>query len=486
MTLDSSSIRHLHDLCQHVDDGVNEDITSRIETAQRRVCDDLSRSGGYVDALGEPEIHREREAELAAIQRPAFDGGAAPVTSLYGIDASSTQPREFLNGVTVGLAAAVCSMLGDGDETIERRSRLVSSVYYRDGVDVDLSGGTVHDGGDQAVDLEIVGEGRRQSGMTDWVRTSALALAEGRHAVQVADTVDGPLLFDGGIYPQYPLYEYAFARNASDRGQAAALSETSSHAVAQEAAQLRIDAIDAIADTGYPVLGITKTTQSSMLVNALEAKVAGLRDSPPIPWGSDSQFLGEALYSEEPDEFTWTTWFEQTKIAIDPVREALAGFEYGSNRNASDYRRAFFYVRIPQPEGVLFRVETPRFLIDTPEKRIRLQAFALREIAEAHGLPMVVQRADRQARISKHTERQLFGSFSMPMVRDYNRDVRFGPGPFANRRLLEELVSDTSGDESEPGIEDARESTPSEQDSTDYESSTNRGHSEDTEETTHD
>lgn len=414
MVLDSGALRGLETLCTHIGQVVDEDMDARTSAARDRFRTDLVRSGGKITALDDPEVYHATEAQLVTHPRT--------YENQYGIDGSTVPPRKYLDGMVVGFATASCAMLGSGDEDIETRTRIVGSVYHRTD-DINLDEGRLADG-NQTIDLKLVGEGKRQSGVEDWVRSTALGLAEGRHARAVAANLDGPLFLDGGLYPAYILPEVGFARRHAggdlDHGEGALKSVSAGI----ETIQGYVDAIATVVDGGYPIIGVTKTLRTSMMVNALEAKMEGITDAGPVIWSEDSQFLGQVLYTDEPNEITFTSWFEQTGLLADDEHEPLAGFEFNTGETARDYRRAFFFVRLPTE--TVFRVEAPRKVVETREDRARIQMLALRELADARGPPMVIQRADDQARITKTAQHRLFDQIDQAgIVRDYNRDVRF-------------------------------------------------------------
>ena len=139
------------------------------------------------------------------------------------------------------------------------------------------------------------------------------------------------------------------------------------------------------------------------------------------------QLVAEVLRSEDLDGFTYTSWFVSTGLGmgtgdaelLDPVADSL---EHGT---PDQYRRAFFFVRLPRSEFLL-RVEAPLLFVIEEETRREIQFKALSEIARRRDVPYAVTRADRIARITtenRESMRRLLDS-SQPSM-DYNWDGRW-------------------------------------------------------------
>src|SRR5699024_4866086 len=123
------------------------------------------------------------------------------------------------------------------------------------------------------------------------------------------------------------------------------------------------------------------------------------------------------------------SWFVSTELAagqlgdtevLEPFAEEL---QFGE---PADYRRAFFYVRLPKQEFV-FRVEAPLlFILDDEETRDEIQNKVLKEIARRRDVPQAVTRADRIAGISQGNRKTIRGVLdsSAPSM-NYNWDGRW-------------------------------------------------------------
>jgi hypothetical protein len=231
--------------------------------------------------------------------------------------------------------------------------------------------------------------------------------------------------------------------------------------LAASAIQSRVDAIDTLASRGLPTLGFTKTLRSDDIVESLSAKTEGVDDASRIPWDDDSQFVSALLADNEPDHLTFTSWLVRSHQRVyGNDLEPLGGFPMPSDREARDFRRAFFFVQLP--DNIVLRVEAPLMLVDSSEGRLRLQQLALAHIAEAGDVPFAIKRADDRARISREARRHLVGLIGgTEEVGDYNTDRRwgFGGGP----SLAREPDVVTPDHNSEQTDEEGTDESPTEQ-----------------------
>jgi hypothetical protein len=207
-----------------------------------------------------------------------------------------------------------------------------------------------------------------------------------------------------------------------------AFEEIEEMGLAASAIQSRVNAIDTLASRGLPTLGFTKTLRSDDVVEALSSKRKKIDDASRIPWDDDSQFVSALLADDEPDHLTFTSWLVRSHQRVYGTDlEPLAGFQMPDGREPRDFRRAFFFVRLP--DDIVLRVEAPLMLVDAKEGRLRLQQLALAHIAEASDVPFAIKRADDRARISREARRHLVGLIrGTEEVGDYNTDRRWGFG----------------------------------------------------------
>jgi hypothetical protein len=377
----------------------------------------MGTDGGEITALDSPEVYRRPEAELVRY-RGHYD-------SWYGIDASTVRPQDFQNGLITSAATAICAMLGDGDPAVESERSIVGAVYCDiDGVEFSEQELQT---GDVTVELETVRAAVVPRELRRWVGATARVPAECRHSERVADRIDGPLFLDGSLYPMSVLPSVQFARAINQQRSTSQLVETEQLGTAAKAIQSRVNAIGTLMERDLPVVGVVKTISTSRVVDSLRKKAQSAENSPLFPWAEDSQFLADVLYHEEPQHLSFTSWLVRTHRdpgARGEQVEPLGGFDIPKGFDATDFRRAFFFVRLPR--GIVFRVEAPYGQVDTPSKRAEMQMFALGAIAEANGAPMVVDRADELARVPNDVRDYLTDVLEVTEpVRDYNRDERF-------------------------------------------------------------
>lgn len=410
-----SDFEALEAMFEHIAETVADEADRR--SARGIFREWMGADGGEITALDSPGVYRRSESELVQY-RGRYD-------SWYGIDASTVRPQDFQNGLITSAATAICAMLGDGNAVIESERSIVGAVYCDiDGVE--FSERELQTG-DVTVELETVRATVAPRELRRWVGATARVPAECRHSERVADRIDGPLFVDGSLYPMSVLPNVQFARAINQQRSTSQLVETEQLGTAAEAIQSRVNAIGTLMKRDLPVVGVVKTISTSRVVDALREKVQS-RDEPPLlPWAEDSQFLADVLYHEEPRQLSFTSWLVRTHRAPGTRGEQvepLGGFDIPEGFEATDFRRAFFFVRLPR--GIVFRVEVPFGQVDTPSKRTEMQLFALGAIAEANGAPMVVDRADERARVPNDVRDYLTDVLDVTEpVQDYNRDERF-------------------------------------------------------------
>jgi len=410
-----SDFEALEAIFEHIAETVAEEEDE--QTARDIFREWMGVESGEITALDSPEGYRRPEAELVRY-RGRYD-------SWYGIDASTVRPQDFQNGLITSAATAICAMLGDGDPTVESERSIVGAVYCDiDGVE--FSERELQTG-DVTVELETVQTTVAPRELRRWVGATARVPAECRHSERVANRIDGPLFVDGSLYPMSVLPNVQFARAINQQQSTSQLVETEQLGTAAKAIQSRVNAIGTLMERDLPVVGIVKTISTSRVVDALRQKVQLSDDPPLLPWAQDSQFLADVLYHEEPRHLSFTSWLARTHR--DPGTrgeqiEPLGGFSIPDGYEPMDFRRAFFFVRLPR--GIVFRVEAPYGQVDTPAKRGEMQMLALGAIAEANGAPMVVDRADELARVPNDVRDYLTGILDVTEpVQDLNRDERF-------------------------------------------------------------
>ncbi len=410
--MDRSAFGITKQLCEHIDESVPRETASQTEYARRRFAA-LDREGGQVVALDSPVCMKTKTADLGTWSEDPWP------EHTYGLDASTTTPIEFNNGLLFDVAYAKLGVVGAGaDRALERRGTIRTVVHFEDDESrfypqtFETDEGRIN-GAVLAFRGPASTNGARDVARS--VSTVAQRLAEGRHAAAHADELDGALFIDGSVYPLGVLYWLML--EAVGRSSMPADWEKP-----REIATHYIDLIDAQYEKGLPVLGIVKTSMTNQLLDALEAKIGES-----VPWQRDHQFVSEVLRDDSLNHLTYTSWFvhEQTEIdnrSFEMLSTVADRLRHG---DPPEYRRAFFYVRLPKTGGVL-RVEAPLLMVEDGERREAVQRKALCEIARRGDVPRAVARADRIARISPDNRDRIRDLIaSTESYHDYNEDGRW-------------------------------------------------------------
>lgn len=418
--MDRSAFGVVRQLFEHIDESVPGEPTSQTEYA-RRLFSLLGRDGGQVESLGEVNCMKTRTADLGTWNEDPWS------EHTYGLDASTTRPIEYNNGLVVDTANAKLGVAGtSGNRSLERDGTIRSVLYFDDEDSRFFS--KTFEGDNGRVDGEVIsfpGTADRTSDVTRWISTAAQRLAEGRHALTCVEKIDGALFVDGSVYPLGVLYWLML--ETVDR-----MPVPSTWEVPQEIAENYVNVIDRLYEKGLPVIGVVKTSMTGQVLDALEAKIEthNLTDSDGfrlnVPWRRDHQFVSEVLRDDSLNHLTYTSWFVH-KQAIDnrPFEMLSTVADALDHGEPVDYRRAFFYVRLPKTGGV-FRVETPVLLLGDDDQREAIQRKALKEIARSGDVPRAVKRADRIARISSDNRETIKNLIiSAESDYDYNQDGRY-------------------------------------------------------------
>ena len=416
--MDGDALSIVRNIFNHIDTNIPRDITPQAEYA-RSLFDELSRDGGRVTALDTPEYQKTRIDELGTWTGDPWG------TPTYGLDASTTRPLEFNNGLIVDTAYAKLGVSGANvDKRIEETGTIETVVYLAD------SESTLY--AEQFETDRITGEvvqfppTDRSATLSKSVASAAQGLAESSHAAAHVDHLNGLLFIDGAVYPLGVLYWVLL-------DQVGRTTPAGTWDKPGEIVRNYIDVVDTQYEKGYPVVGVVKTSTISQLLDALDSKLATNHVTtdnggrPDVPWTRDHQFIAEVLRDDSLEHLTYTSWFVHKQAPVNG--ESFELLEPFSNDLAHgepvDYRRAFFYVRLPKT-GDILRVETPRLMIDNEDTRDQIQYKALKEIAQTQDVPRAVGRADRIARISRDN-RDTIRDFltTADYAHDYNWDGRW-------------------------------------------------------------
>ena len=399
-------------------------VTDTVEHDARTVLREaFEETSGYIELLDDPfQIYADDRHSLAELP--------LEYESVYGIDAGTTRPESYTNGLVIDIANAKVAMLGEGSDDIERAATIVGAYYHKDD-NIELGEQTLRSG-DLTCKLLSVEPSQTRS-LREQVSVRARTMAEGMHAETIAPQLDGPLFRDGSIYPMALRQTLLFAKGLAVEG-GADLTGTAGKAQEKEIVDRYIHAIDAQYENGYPLIGIVKTMSTDQLVSAVEQKLLKQHDEVNLPWNRDDQFLSSALYVEDPETVTFTSWLVETVLNQNGREiEPLEGFDLADPDNPQLYRRAFFYVRLPTT-GTVFRIEAPLMMVLSEDDRRSIQRLVLNRMVRAGDTPEVVKRADDRARIPQQTAKTFKERFlrDMHAVKGYNRDGRYEQYSYEN------------------------------------------------------
>lgn len=416
--MDSEALGVVRRLFAEVDAAVPRDSDSQAAHA-RQLFRLLERDGGGVTPLDEPSYQRTRIDELGTWTEDPWPGAT------YGVDASTTRPLEYNNGLVIDTAHARTATTGSGaDRTVEQSGR-IAAVAYLDDDDSVLHTETFD--GDR-ITAELVNFpqlAEQPRNISKSIATVAQRLSESRQAVDSLDAVDGTLFLDGSVLPLGVIYwvllDYAGQRSPAGTWDLPA-----------EILDNYIEVIDRQYERGQPVVGIVKTSSTSQVLAALREKIArhDIRDDGrrlSVPWVRDHQMMAEVLRQDDLDYLSYTSWFFNRGQEIGGKRyEVLEPrADQLSHGDPADYRRAFCFVRLPKT-GDLLRIEAPYLMVEDEETREQVRLKALKEIAQQRDVPLAVHRADRLARISSENREVIRGMIERTESSyDHNWDGRW-------------------------------------------------------------
>jgi hypothetical protein len=379
----------------------------------------LDRPGGNIAPLEPPAIKHELVEDVLDWDDPW------PVT--YGVDASTTRPLQFSNGLLLGAANAKLGISGRTDRANLTKESTLTTVVYFDNDEFAISDiGSEYDSVDSHI-FRFPTIASRQRDLEDWVTGIARTYAEGWHARRLLDDIDGPLLIDGPLYPSRVLLWTMFAQTPDARETPLDFWPDMIDDIVTN--YLRV--VEGQARADLPVAGVVKSPTSTQVVSAIEAKAPADIDTP-LRWGNDNLFFSEALYN--PDDWygdagaviSHTSWLVQRQLtpaqaddAFVPL-EGLDGIEFHRG-DAAEYQTAFFYARIPLQNTVI-RVEAPLMMVRDETERERIQRKLLAEVAATRSIPFAIEAADEAATISRENRQRLRRDLQhATAVRTYNQ-----------------------------------------------------------------
>lgn len=417
--MDSEAISAVKEMFASIDDAVPRGETSQTARA-RELFALLDHDGGQVKPVTKPEFTRTRLEELGTWNEDPWSGAT------YGVDASTTRPLEYNNGLVVDTAYAKTAVAGDdSNHSIERGGQITGVVYHDD----DES--TLHSQSfnSEHVNTELVPfpeSAEDPKNIETSVATVAQRQSESRQAIDSLDDVDGAMFLDGAVLPLGIVY-WVLLDYAGERSPAGSWNKPT------EILSNYIEVIDRQYERNQPVIGIVKTSSMKQVLSALRTKIAhnDIQDESDrqqnVPWVRDHQFFAEVLRHNDLEYLTYSSWFVHKKQRIGSRHYELLKPIAGELTHGSpeDYRRAFCFARLPKTGDVL-RIETPALFVQEEKMREQVRLKALKEIAQRRGVPHAIDRADQLARITQRNRSKIRDMLdSSESSYDHNWDGRW-------------------------------------------------------------
>lgn len=404
---------------RHIDEIEEEDPISAAELWENV----LPLPGGQLKAIDD-------ETVLYVEDKTDIWNGYSGFPRSYGVDASTTRDISFQNGLILDVANAAFGVK-DGRKELNNHRTIVAGIYYDDGVEKyenetvyetahDTEYGPVHTRAEVVFLPSSQGFARSTS---EWVSAAAQSLAEGGHLTRYVDEADGPLFLDGALYPQSLISRILFVKRENT------YVPPEWTAVSHDIVQNYIDAVESQLNSGHPIIAVSKTMNTTEILNALEVKQQHVSEDYRMPWVDDYRFVSDLLNRPQRDNqtYTYTSWLVQEKDVVkNRAFEPLEPFDF-RHFDPRDLRRAYFFVRIPR-YGNIFRVETPWvFLQGTDqEDRENFQQAIIREMIETRDIPRATKAADKDARIGRDVRDRIKKKMpTITSITEYNRDVRW-------------------------------------------------------------
>ncbi|VTT85570.1 hypothetical protein DM2_452 [Halorubrum sp. DM2] len=430
MTLDPIHVENIAQLAYGI--GGDVDATDHDDLAERvwrEWLPELRREGRVViEALGDHERRRADIDDVALAERP-FE-------TVHGLDSGTINPTTFKNGLVVDVAhAAMASSPTDLD--LHRDRTIVATVHAGDSTAGFDSEWTKRD--ESHTKQRVLHVPRVNRYAERVVHALALYLAEGTHALDHADRVDGLLVLDGPIYPK-ELFTW------TDRDPE--LGELAREAKPRGVIEKYVRLVERFVERDVPLAGFVKNPASGTAVRALAR--AGVES----PWPDDTALFTRLLERRDPDhrsaggdgggdraadrgarlddDLTFTTWFRSrggADAAMAADEDAL-----GVDRELDPelYEVTFMVVYDPRTD-VTYKLEAPYAFTRDPDTRERLTRQVVAEVAATRGPPEPVAKADELARISATEKAALRRKFEERLGSDQQAtydDLRWGKAEF--------------------------------------------------------
>lgn len=411
MTLDPVHFDGIAHLAGRIHSSVDErDHRAFAETVWDEFLDPLTDGDTVVlEPLGE-QRRRLVDVEDAALAEPRFP-------TQHGLDSGTINPTTFKNGLVIDIAhAAMAAVPSDLDL---HRSRTVVTTVHANDVTADAGEDTWR-AFDQGFSRGRVLQAPRVDRFEQTVvHALALYLAESEHAREHAEEVDDLLVLDGPIYPT-GLLQWS----EQDPTLAELLVEDERP---RDVVGNYVDLVERFVERDVPLIGFVKGTTSKAITRAI-------RSTDNAPWVNDAALFEQLLRRTDDDgdtltdALTCTNWF-RSRAGTDRALSTAGSLDLELDLALAPeaYEVTFFVVYDPHEE-LIYRVEAPYAFTKDRERREALTMQVLSDVAARNGPPLVVEKADELARISRQEKRaltrQLERTFASDRQRRYN-DVRW-------------------------------------------------------------
>ncbi len=365
----------------------------------RRDLAELLWSEGLADPSSSIPIEPIGDADRQARPLDEIAVDDSPFDSVAAVDAGSLNPTTFQDGLVVDVAhAALASTPSDID--LHRRRTIVAAVH---GPPAEVRSDPDWSEFDHGYGrVRLLATPTLDQDEETAVHGLSLAASEVSHALAYGVTHGDLLLMDGSVYPAGMLHWI-------DRGGQLAQS-LHGDATARGVLQEVVDLVDACRRAEVPIAGVVKNWTARAIVHAIAD--ADDLEVGTVPWPTDSSLFQQLLadISEERTELRWTNWFAFEDHVATGLGFAIEEYGLEAEAPADAYDLAMMVVYDPR-ENLVFRIESPRVLIEDTDTREAITDHLLTGIAREDGPPPTLRKADELARIGRGERRQLKQAF---------------------------------------------------------------------------
>ncbi|WP_395166310.1 DNA double-strand break repair nuclease NurA [Natrinema pallidum] len=416
MTLDPEHFDGISELAQCVKYGIDiEEHRLTAESVWHESLDPLY-DGDNRRILLEPldSVSRHRiNIEDAALSEQPFE-------TEHAVDAGTINPTQFKNGLVVDVAQA--AMASTPTNLDLHRSRTVVATFHSNNNELDVyeEWAPFDDGYSRRRAVKIP---PLSSIAADVVHALALYYAESEHARTYSENVSDLLILDGPVYPRGMLRWANQNNDVSDF----MIEDPCPTTVLENYIRL----VEDLKERNIPLVGFVKNPQRQIITQTVRSS----DDIKVVPWADDTAFFTHVLevgehiddvvidgvqrkrWERDDTALTYTNWF-RSHAGIDQTISSggkMLGIE--KNLPLEDYEVTFFVVYDPRKD-LVFRVEAPYAFTKDEDLREQLTLQLLQDIAIADGPPLIVEKADELARISRPEKQSLIDSFEQQFQTD--------------------------------------------------------------------